>query len=180
MASLTATNLATALAPLVVSLLGVGGVLIPNQLIVTPISPPDLIASATCLTVSLRAVGQVLGTSIFYTQFTSALTAKTYERVVPVALSANIFDIELLEGMMPTLLEMDWNSYARDILGPGAGVTDLELLQMLHEVIVGTFKSAFDRVWFISIAFGGAAVVASLAIEDLASLVDASVAVGYF
>ncbi|KAL2809258.1 fungal trichothecene efflux pump-domain-containing protein [Aspergillus granulosus] len=158
MASLTPTNLATALAPLVFSLLGVGGVLIPNQLIVTLISPPDLIASATCLTVSLRA---------------------TYERVVPVALNAKIFDIELLESMMPTLLEIDWKSYARDVLG-GVGVTDPNVLQMLHEVIVGTFKSAFDRVWFISIAFGGAAVVASLAIEDLASLVDGSVAVGYF
>ncbi|KAL3492261.1 major facilitator superfamily domain-containing protein [Aspergillus germanicus] len=179
MASLSPTNLATALAPLAVSLLGVGGVLIPNQLIITLISPPDLIASATCLTVSLRAVGQVLGTSIFYTQFTSVLTSKTYEQVVPAALSAKIFDIELLEGMMPTLLEMDWQSYARDVLG-SAGVTEPEVLRVLHQVIVGTFKSAFDRVWFISIAFGAAAVIASLAIEDLASLVDGSVAVGYF
>ncbi|KAL2845308.1 major facilitator superfamily domain-containing protein [Aspergillus pseudoustus] len=180
MATLHPTNIATALAPLVVALIGVGGVLIPNQLIITLICPPDLIATATCLTVSLRGVGQVIGTSIFYTQYTSVLTSKTYEDVVPAALQAGIFDIEVLTNMMPTLNEMDWASYVKDVLVGVVGVTDVDLLQTLHGVVVATFKTAFDRVWFISIGFGAAAVVASLAIEDLAGLVDESVAVGYF
>lgn len=45
-------------APLVLSLIAVGGVLIPNQLIMTVICPDDLIATGTCLTVCLRSIGQ--------------------------------------------------------------------------------------------------------------------------
>ena len=154
-------------------LIGVGGVLVPNQIIVTVICPDDLIATATCLTVCLRGIGQVVGTSIFYTQFVSVLTANTYKTVVPLAIHSGIDDFKTLKAMMPALLSTPWKQWVLqfpDIVHPEA----------LHQVVMETFNIAFRRVWFISIAFGVTAVAASCCIEDLSKLMDGHIAVHYF
>ncbi|KAE8326797.1 major facilitator superfamily domain-containing protein [Aspergillus sergii] len=169
-------NINTAWAPLVLSLIAVGGVLIPNQLIMTVICPDDLIATGTCLTVCLRSIGQVIGTSIFYTQFVSVLTHNTYEYVVPVAIEAGITDFDILETMMPTLLETPWKEWALSV----SALNTAEKLNMLHDAVINALALAFARVWYISIAFGVAAVIASGFIEDLTNLMDEHIAVNYF
>ncbi|QMW41499.1 hypothetical protein G4B11_004823 [Aspergillus flavus] len=169
-------NINTVWAPLVLSLIAVGGVLIPNQLIMTVICPDDLIATGTCLTVCLRSIGQVIGTSIFYTQFVSVLTHNTYEYVVPVAIETGITDFDVLETMMPTLLETPWKEWALSV----SALNTAEKLNMLHDAVINAFAPAFARVWYISIAFGVAAVIASGFIEDLTNLMDEHIAVNYF
>ncbi|KAL4921474.1 fungal trichothecene efflux pump [Aspergillus aurantiobrunneus] len=177
MAAIDPTNINTAWAPLTFALLGLGGVLIPNQIIITVISPDTLIATATCLTASLRAVGQVIGTTIFYAQFTSVLTASTYDRVLPVALGAGITDPAILGSMMPALVATPWKEWAAATIG---NAVPAEQLGVLHEVVVEVFAGAFRRVWFVSIAFGVTAVGASLFIGDLGLLMDGRIAVRYF
>lgn len=169
-------DIATVWAPLTLGLTAVGGVLIPNQIIITIISPDDLIGTATCLTVSLRAVGQVVGTSIFYNQFVSVLTKKAYNDVVPVAVAAGIYDGPTLEAMMPTLIAIPFKKYALslpEMLTP-------ENYELLHNATIKAFGEAFARVYFISIAFGVVAVIASLCIGDVSSLIDEHIAVSYF
>ncbi|KAL4957000.1 major facilitator superfamily domain-containing protein [Aspergillus filifer] len=177
MAAINTHSLSTAWAPLIFSLLGIGGVLIPNQIIITIICPDDLIATATCLTACLRAVGQVIGTSIFYTQFVSALTSATYKTVVPAALTAGVTDFSILEPMMGTLVTVPWKEWVIDTLGISIAPAKLELL---HNAVLEAFDVAFCRVWYISIGFGVAAVLASLCIEDLSALMDGRIAVKYF
>ncbi|KAJ5081095.1 hypothetical protein N7456_013333 [Penicillium angulare] len=169
-------DISTVWAPLVLSLTAVGGVLIPNQLIMTIICPDDLIATGTCLTVCLRSIGQVIGKSVFYTQFVSVLTEKTTNDVVPVAIEAGIFDVSLLETMMPTLLETPWKTWILSV--PALNASDK--VNMLHDAVIQAFAHAFARVWYISIAFGVAAVIASIFIEDLTDLMDEHIAVNYF
>ncbi|UDD58630.1 hypothetical protein AFCA_006061 [Aspergillus flavus] len=146
-------------APLVLSLIAVGGVLIPNQLIMTVISLVKLI-----------------GTSIFYTQFVSVLTHNTYEYVVPVAIETGITDFDVLETMMPTLLETPWKEWALSV----SALNTAEKLNMLHDAVINAFAPAFARVWYISIAFGVEAVIARGFIEDLTNLMDEHIAVNYF
>ncbi|KAL4871096.1 hypothetical protein BDV12DRAFT_194738 [Aspergillus spectabilis] len=57
--------------------------LLPTHFIITFLSPDDLIATATSLTISLRTIGQVLGTSIFYNQFSSKLTQNAMWYFIP-------------------------------------------------------------------------------------------------
>lgn len=178
MAAINPHNISTAWAPLIFGLLGIGGVLIPNQIIITVICPDSLIATATCLTACLRAVGQVIGTSIFYTQFTSALTANTYNTVVPAALGVGFYDFEMLGAMMPTLVATPWKEWIASS-GVGGMVSAPEL-RVLHGAVVEAFAGAFAKVWYISIAFGVSAVIASCCIENLSALMDGHVAVHYF
>lgn len=154
-------NIKTVWAPLVLSLVAVGGVLIPNQLIMTVICPDDLIGTGTCLTVCLRNIGQVIGTSVFYTQFVSILTRETYRYVVPAAMKAGITDTRLLQSMMPALLSIPWKQWVLNV----SALSTPEKLNLLHDATIKAFSLAFDRVWYISIAFGVAAVIASVFIE---------------
>ena len=169
-------NIKTVWAPLVLSLLAVGGVLIPNQLIMTVICPDDLIGTGTCLTVCLRNIGQVIGTSVFYTQFVSILTRETYRYVVPAAMKAGITDTRLLQSMMPALLSIPWKQWVLNV----SALSTPEKLNLLHDATIKAFSLAFDRVWYISIAFGVAAVIASVFIEDLAKLMDGHISIAYF
>lgn len=116
---------------------------------------------------------KLIGTSIFYTQFVSVLTHNTYEYVVPVAIETGITDFDVLETMMPTLLETPWKEWALSV----SALNTAEKLNMLHDAVINAFAPAFARVWYISIAFEVAAVIASGFIEDLT---NEHIAVNYF
>ncbi|CAK7265365.1 hypothetical protein SEPCBS57363_001545 [Sporothrix epigloea] len=176
LAAVDVHNINTAWAPLCLGLLGVGGVLIPNQIIVTVICPDDLVATATCLTVCLRAVGQVIGTSVFFTQFVSVLRARTLEMVVPVALHSGIDDIATLKNMMYELLSQAWDEWVLTV----PALDTPEKIANVHEAVITAYGGAFSRVYLISIAFGVTAILASFFIENLTSLMDDHIAVYYF
>ncbi|QMW29427.1 hypothetical protein G4B84_004762 [Aspergillus flavus NRRL3357] len=125
---------------------------------------------------AFAALVKLIGTSIFYTQFVSVLTHNTYEYVVPVAIETGITDFDVLETMMPTLLETPWKEWALSV----SALNTAEKLNMLHDAVINAFAPAFARVWYISIAFGVAAVIASGFIEDLTNLMDEHIAVNYF
>lgn len=169
-------DLSTAWAPLAVGLLSVGGVLIPNQLIITIISPDDLIGTGTSLTLCLRAIGQVIGVSVFYSQFVSELTKRTFNYVVPAALQVGIFDEDTLLSMMPTLLAKPYSEFAESL----PQLRTAENWSLLHEATIQAFSGAFSRVYLVPIAFGAIAVFASLFIGDLTTLIDEHIAVAYF
>ncbi|OAA56467.1 Major facilitator superfamily domain, general substrate transporter [Cordyceps fumosorosea ARSEF 2679] len=176
MAVIDPHNLATAWAPLSLGLTAVGGVLIPNQLIATIITPQDLIGTATCLTVCIRAVGQVIGVSIFYQQFVQQLTKRTMQYVVPAAVQVGVYDLDTLTNMMPTLVSIPFSEYIKSL--PQVNTT--EKITMLHDATLVAFSGAFSRVYYVSIAFGAIAVIASCFIGDLSALIGNQVAVSYF
>ncbi|KAH8690520.1 fungal trichothecene efflux pump [Talaromyces proteolyticus] len=176
MAAVDPHNINTVWAPLVLGLLSVGGVLIPNQIIITLISPDDLIATATCLTVCLRAIGQVVGVSIFYNQFISVMTKNAYTYVLPAALEIGIFNTTTIENMLPSLIAVPFSEYVATI--PQADTP--QKINILHEAVIQAFGHSFPRVYYISIAFGATACIASMLMGDLSKLMDAHIAVQYF
>merc|ERR1712000_436575 len=64
-------NINTVWAPLIIGLLGVGGVLLPSQVVFSIISPETLIGTSIALSIVIRAIGQVIGVSMFYNLFHS-------------------------------------------------------------------------------------------------------------
>ncbi|KKK26085.1 hypothetical protein AOCH_006770 [Aspergillus ochraceoroseus] len=169
-------NINTVWGPLTIGLLSVGGLLVPNQVIVTVISPDDLIATATSLTVAVRAVGQVVGTSILYSQFVSKITSNAYKYFVPAALEVGIYNTTILADMVPTLTGIPFSEYVQSL----PEVDTAEKWNLLHEAVLMTFDTAFQKVYLISIAFGAIAIVASLFLGDLSKLMDRHIAVPYF
>ncbi len=62
-------NLNTVYGILVVSCLGVGGIIVPCAIICTIITPDDLIATITALTHSIRVLGGAIGFTAYYNVF---------------------------------------------------------------------------------------------------------------
>lgn len=176
MAAVDPNNVNTVWAPLVLGLTGVGGVLVPNQVIVTIISPDDLIATATCLTVSLRSIGQVIGISLFYTQFIAKLTTEVEAKIIPAAMEVGITDALVLESMASTLLAIPFSEYAAEL----PQLNTPEKYELLHQAVIGAFGVSFSKVYLISIAFGTTACIASWFLGDITALMDDHIAVSYF
>jgi hypothetical protein len=169
-------NINTVWAPLVLGLTGVGGVLIPNEIIVTIISPDDLIATATSLTICLRSVGQVIGLSILYTQFITRLTSNALIYIVPAAVEVGIYNATEIENLVPAMLGTSFADYVSLL----PQVNTEQKYDLLLNAVTHTFGITFPLVYYISIAFGISACIASLFIGDLTKLMDDHIAVPYF
>jgi hypothetical protein len=141
----------------------------------------------TALTVGLRAQCQAIGLAIFYNQFVgvlstvaasdNGLTPAFLESGVAVALIGEGYGIEEITAfatrMMSALSAMPYRQYAE--MFP---VLDTpEAYEILQPRIVEIFTAAFERLWYISIAFGVFACIAGLFVGDLYKYQDDHVAV---
>ena len=167
-------RITTAWGPFILALLGIGGVLVPNQVLITVITPDDLIASVTALTVGLRAQCQVIGLAIFYNRLIAEVTKNTYKYAVPAFLQAGIFDPTLIKAMVGALTAVPFRTYAQAIpqlvQSPTAAAG-------LEEALIQTFIHSFRHIWYITIAFGVTACIASFFMGSVAKYLDKHVAV---
>jgi hypothetical protein len=178
MATVDPHDINTVWAPLIIGLTGIGGVLIPNQIIMTIISPDDLIATAASLTVCIRAVGQVVGLTIFYNQFLSTLRKNALHYIVPAALQVGISNATVIEDLVASMIAIPFPEYAAQHLPPSINGNP-EKFSMLENAVVEAFGRTFPRIYYISIAFGGAACIASLFLGDVSQYIDEHVAVHF-
>lgn len=157
----------------------------PNQVIITTITPDDLLGSVTALTVGLRSQTQAIGLAIFYNRFVSKLTENALERLPDVFVNSGVA-IELIgEGlgieeiqalgttMMQSLTAMPYRTWAA--LNPAFGIEG-GYTEMLPTV-VGIFSDAFEHVYFITIAFGVFACIAAGLMGSVTRYMDSHVAV---
>ena len=94
---------------------------------------------------------------------------------MPAAIEAKFYQFDMIAPMMETLVTTPWKEWVvtvKDTVTP-------EQATILHTAVVEAFRIAFERVWYISIGFGVAAVLASVLIEDLGALMDGHIAVKY-
>lgn len=158
--------------PAIISLIGIGGVLVPNQIIITVISPDDLIGSVTALTLAVRAQAQVVGLAIFYNQFVNQVMKNSYDILVTPAIEVGWVDIDAIVAMMTTLTSVPFKEFAPTI----PQLTDPKNYQIMHEATVQVFAASFRHVWFITMAFGIPACIAAVFVGDLSDYFDAHVA----
>ena len=164
----------TAFAPIILSLIGTGGVLLPNQLIVTVITPDDLLASVTALTVGLRAQAQVLGLSIFYNRFVHEVTKRAFKTIFPALLSAGVFSPDVISSFILSLTAVPYDSLAKEIPQLVGNRTDFELVR---EASVQCFEGALKLVYWITVPFGVTACLAAAGMGDVSGFMDEHVAV---
>jgi hypothetical protein len=167
-------NIHTAFAPIALSLIGTGGVLIPNQVIITVITPDDLIASVTALTVGLRAQAQVLGLSIFYNRFVHEVTNRAFKTIIPALVNAGVFSPTDIKTFILSLTAVPFDTLAKEIPQLLGNRTDFELVR---EASVSCFQGALKLVWYITVAFGVAACLAAAGMGDVSGYMDDHVAV---
>ncbi|KAF2152875.1 MFS general substrate transporter [Myriangium duriaei CBS 260.36] len=169
-------NVSSAWAPLVLALFATGGALVPSQLIITTITPDDLIASVAAFTLAVRAQAQVIGIGIFYNEFEKVVTKRTYEYVVPAFIKIGFLDAETrqtITSMMSSLTSIPLREFA--LAYPQ--LKDQISYAIVLEATTDVFAAAFKHMWYITIAFGVFACVASAFIGDLSQYMDNHVAV---
>jgi hypothetical protein len=178
MAAVDPHNINTAWAPLIIGLIGVGGVLVPSQTIITIITPDDLMATATSLGFCVRAIGQVVGLSIFHNRFLSLVTHNAEQFLVPVAMDVvGINDTARIEGMLEMLTGISFTEFVA--AGHLPEVDTVDKFSKLAEAAVETFGRSFPGVYLITIAFGVSACIASVFMGDMSKYMDDHVAVRY-
>lgn len=155
------------------ALIGVGGVLVPNQVIITTITPDDLIASVTALTVGLRSQCQVIGLSIFYNRFVNEVTKNAFKDLLPAVLRAGIFDPKVITDMVTALTAVPFYQYAPLI----PQLNNTANYELVKEAAIKTFSKSFSLIYYITIPFGVTACIAATCMGDVSKYMDNHVAV---
>jgi len=162
-------NLNQVYAILFIAGLGVGGIVVPASTVTTYICPPDLLATITALTISIRIVGGAVGYAIYYNVFANKLKQEMARTLVPLLLNMGITDSATI-GKICGLVAASMLEPIRALVG---GAT------ARYDAVVATgqeaFETAYPWVYLVSTGFGGMAIVACLLIEDLSGFVEEGV-----
>ncbi|KAG0650126.1 Efflux pump FUS6 [Hyphodiscus hymeniophilus] len=182
MAAIDPENIKTAWGPLIVGLIGVGGVLLPSQVVFSIISPDDLIGTSVSLSIVVRAIGQVVGVSMFYNVFKHQLTDRATNDPSLFALPAlaNGLTVSSPAALVPTITDLitalaagPFSSYA--YLFPGIDTpAQIAAVQLAGHNL---YKGVFPLLYLIAIAWGAAACIACLFLTGLNEFINDHVAV---
>jgi hypothetical protein len=173
MAAANRDNLPAVYGILVVSGLGIGGIVVPASIITTIICPDDLIATVAALTLSIRVIGGAIGFTVYYNVFYTKLVPKLTDHVLRVCLTNGIYE----EASITAIAQLIGASLTKQILGvPGVdgNVTKWELIIHAGEL---AYAEAYPFVYYASIAFGCVSIIAACCLGDINKYMDDHVAV---
>ncbi|OBT39512.1 hypothetical protein VE00_10403 [Pseudogymnoascus sp. WSF 3629] len=165
-------NLHAMFAPLVLVCFGCGAVIVPCQIIASVICPDDLIATVFALTISVRVLGGAVGYAIYYSILKQKFAKAAVKYIATAAVEAGIQDPKQVKEVVVLVA-----SSARQ-----------ELWKYVHTqgqvdalVLAGrqAYAASYPFVYYASIAFGSAAIIAACFLPDMSKFMDAHVAVEY-
>lgn len=137
--------------------LGVGGIIQPAATILTIVSPDELIATITAMAITVRLIGSGIGNAIFSNVFLNKLDH---------ILSANV-EAAVISAGLPS-------DQITAFLGAFLGNNETALGQYTPNILFAaeeasqvSYVAGFRMMYLVSIAFGGAAVVASLFLQNI-------------
>lgn len=173
MAAVDPEDINTVWAPMTIGLIGVGGVLLPSQVIFSIITPNDLIGTGVALSVVVRLIGQVVGVSMFYNIFIRELTKNAYTYFAFPAINAGFDTVPSITALLNTMSAGPLEHYL-------ALFPQLDTPEKVASIVLAgheTYKHAFPLLYLVAIAFGGAAIVSSLFLIELYEYMNDDVAV---
>lgn len=176
MAAYDVDNINTIWGPLILGLIGVGGVLLPSQVVFSIISPPELIGTSVALSIVVRSMGQVIGTSMFYNIFEQKVTASVYEHIADFVLpAAGVVGLDpvKIKALVVTLTAGPFSVYGPQ-LDPTITQATIDQIQAGGKAV---YEEQFRELYLISIAFGGAAIICCLFLRDIKKYMNDHVAV---
>ncbi|KAL1636077.1 hypothetical protein SLS56_001429 [Neofusicoccum ribis] len=159
---------------LTLAAVGVGGVIIPNQIIITIICPDDLIGSATAMALSVRMIGGCIGFAIYYNIFKTNFTTNAYTTIAPAAIqygkvydAGQIYDIAI---DISANLNRNLSTYPSLRNNP-AGVE--AIIQAGREC----FALSFPDIYWVGVGFGAVSTLAAVFLGDITQYLDDHTAV---
>ncbi|KAL9092008.1 MAG: hypothetical protein Q9159_001153 [Coniocarpon cinnabarinum] len=167
-------NLSGIYAAVTFASLGVGAVIVPNQIIASIICPDDLIATITALTISIRIVGGAISYAAYYNILRRNFTKAVFTYLAPVVIDAGVLSpVEF--GQIAVAL----SGNLRSSIPSFPAIDTPEKVAAVIHAGRQCFAEAYHEVYYVSIAFGGAAVVASFFLPEIRRMMDSHVAVQY-
>jgi hypothetical protein len=139
---------------------GVGGIIVPAAIILTIISPDEVIATITAVTLSVRLIGGSIGYAIYFNVFQNKLIA-VFPSIVGTAVLKAGLPVSELEPFLEALAAKNTTE-----LATLHGLTPL-ILEAAQSAVNVAYVQAFRQIYFVSIAFGGAAIISSLFLGDI-------------
>ncbi|KAF2092304.1 MFS multidrug transporter-like protein [Saccharata proteae CBS 121410] len=167
-------NLNAVYAPLTLAALGVGGVIIPNQIIITIICPDDLIATATAMALSVRMIGGCIGFAIYYNIFKKNFTKNALTTIAPAAIQAghvySIADITQIALDISANLERNLTNYPQLHNNP-------EAIAAITQAGRECFALSFPDIYWAGVGFGVVSFICACGLGDISKYLDDHVAV---
>lgn len=175
MAAVDPHNINTVWAPLIIGLVGVGGVLFPNQIIVTVITPDDLLATVTSLTFVLRGISQAVALTLLQNRFTAQVRKNAIDMIAVPAILAGVKTIADITTLVTSLTAIPFKEYIPAVL-PQV-LANPARYEALRIACVDAFGKSFPILYYIGLAFGIVGCVASFLVGDMSKFMDEHVAV---
>lgn len=150
--------------------LGIGGIIIPAAVILTIISPDEYIATITAINLSVRFIGGSIGYAIYWNVFENKLAD-----VIPTIVGTAAVAAGLPLAQLVPLLE-DIAAQNTSALATIPGITP-SILLAVEGAVQDAYAQGFKKVYLVSIAFGGAAVLAAVFLGDIRKYMVSRVAV---
>jgi Fungal trichothecene efflux pump (TRI12) len=147
--------------------LGLGGIIQPAMTVLTFTSTDKFIGSTVGLALSVLVIGQSVGYAVYY----NVLQNKVRDVVIG-NIETAIVGAGLSVDQIPGFLESFLSSNSTTLSQYGS-----DILLAAQEASLESYVMGFRMVYFVSIAFGGAAVLASLFVGDVKKVLDDHVAV---
>jgi MFS family permease len=144
--------------------IGLGGLYVPTTVVLTLVSPDEIMGAVTGLGLAMRWIGGAVGYAVYFNLFENKVTEGIHTIVGPALVKAGLPPAKVLPFIGGLLTH---NSTA--LVALGATPT---LLEAAAEAVVESYAEGFELVFLISIAFAGAAVIVSLFLKDIRRHMD--------
>lgn len=158
---------------LVIAGLGIGGIVVPASIITTIVCPDDLIATIAALTLAIRVIGGAIGYTAYYNVFLNKFVPKLSLEIALACFRHDIFDIAIITEIAE-LTGASLIDKIKDVPGVDGNLT------IWNDIVVSgqeSFAYAYPYVYYVSIAFGGISIIASVFLGDISQYMDDHVAV---
>jgi MFS family permease len=159
---------------LIISGLGIGGIVVPASIITAIICPDELIATVTALTLAIRVLGGAIGYSIYWNVFVDHFKKESIKLISATAVQLGIRE-QLAIGHIVQLTADGLIEEIRQV----PGVNSDQAWQALVAAGQEAYARAYPWVYYVSIAFGGVSIIASLFLKNIDKYMDDHVAVKY-
>ena len=157
---------------LIISGLGIGGIIVPASIITTIICPDELIATVTALTLSIRVLGGAIGYSVYYNVFSQHFKKNAVKDIGYLCFGLGITNITIVTD----IIELTAAGLLDDIRHV-PGVNSDEAWQDIIQAGQEAYAKSYPYVYYVSLAFGCIAIICSLFLKDVKKYMTDHVAV---
>ena len=155
-----------------IACIGVGAVVVPNQVIAGIICPADLIATITAVTITVRIIGGSIGYAIYSVIFSLKFASETATTIVPAAIKAGINSTAEIEEIAVVL-----RGGGFDQLWLFPGIVEQSQVDALTVAGKEALVESYPVVYYASIGFGVICVIASFFLTGIEDQMKAETAV---